>query len=593
MDVLIIASGKSSRLFNYTKNKIPKYLLNIDNYPALVTIINYWSKYSKRFFLVIHEDYNELTNYVIQQFLSKLKDQIYIFNYNYQDGTAYTFQHIYQNHLKDFHIQHLLISWCDILPKEDLNTNLFNQQISQIPHNQQISQIPHNQQISQIPHNQQNIEIPKTLQNQLYVFTYGNNCRYVLNNKNEIIPNKKGNVIGIYYIQNFNYSFQNIEKNKDIVEYFNSQSSFNTIKDYKLQDLLDFGDEEKYVSIIEFHNSANKITCRSFNEISINNNIFLKKAINDKGIEIIQNEMNFYKFLNNQENENNKKNNQENQKKTEEINEIKNLFPKILNFYDSAFSMTYLIDYTNLYKYLNQFKQPNQQQENETIIKKVIQNLEKLHNYQKKIIPKTQFLYDIKNETYDKLNIRMKNIQTIINYFPKFMKVNDVYIDPYEKIVQKINKYLFNYYETLNIFEYHIIHGDTNFSNILINPTNLDIKFIDPRGYFSSSKIFGLVDYEYAKILYGISGYDHFNNHHFTIQSLNEKEIYFDIPQINVSNEFIDEHFNKIHKILLVVIWLGLAEYNKNNIWKCLTSYYYGLYLGTLLELELELELEL
>ena len=77
---------------------------------------------------------------------------------------------------------------------------------------------------------------------------------------------------------------------------------------------------------------------------------------------------------------------------------------------------------------------------------------------------------------------------------------------------------------------YDIIHGDTNFSNILINPENQDIKFIDPRGYFSSSKIFGLVDYEYAKILYGISGYDHFNNHHFTIQSMNEKEIYFNIP---------------------------------------------------------------
>lgn len=556
MDVLILASGKSSRLVNYTKNKIPKYLLNIDNYPALVTIINYWSKYSKRFFLVIHEDYNELTNYVIHHFLNKLKDQIYIFNYNHQDGTAYTLQHIYQNHLKDFHIQHLLISWCDILPKEDLNTNIFNQQISQIPHNQQ------------------NIEIPKTLQNylqnQLHVFTYGNNCRYILNNKNEIKPHKNGNVIGIYYIQNFHYSFENIEKNKDIVEYFNSQSSFNTIKDYKLQDLLDFGDEEKYVSIIEFHNSANKITCRSFNEISINNNIFLKKAINEKGIEIIQNEMNFYKFLNIQEN-------------SIKINQIKDLFPKILNFYDSAFSMTYLSDYTNLYKYLNQFKQPNQQLENETIIKKVIKNLEKLHNYRKKTITKTQFLYDIKNETYDKLNTRMKNIQTIINYFPKFIKVNDVYIDPYETIVQKINKYLFNYYETLNIFEYHIIHGDTNFSNILINPTNQDIKFIDPRGYFSSSKIFGLVDYEYAKILYGISGYDHFNNHHFTIQSMNEKEIYFNIPKINVSEEFINENFNKIHKILLVVIWLGLAEYNKNNIWKCLTSYYYGLYLGTLL----------
>ena len=28
MDVLIVASGKSSRLINYTKDYIPKYLLN-------------------------------------------------------------------------------------------------------------------------------------------------------------------------------------------------------------------------------------------------------------------------------------------------------------------------------------------------------------------------------------------------------------------------------------------------------------------------------------------------------------------------------------------------------------------------------------
>ena len=533
MDVLILASGKSSRLSNYTKNKIPKYLLNIDNYPALVTIINYWSKYSKRFFLVIHEDYNNITNFVIENFLKNLKEQIYIFNYNNQDGTAYTFQQIYNNYLIGFQIQNLLISWCDILPKEDLNVNIFDNE---------------------------------NYKNKLYVFTYGNNCRYLLD-ENKIISHKNGNIIGIYYIKNFCYSFKNIEKNKDIVEYFNYHSSFNNIKNYNLKDLLDFGDEEKYLSIIEFQNSVNKITCRSFNEIIIKEKIFLKKAINEKGIEIIQNEMNFYKFLNNLNDDG--------------AQIIINLFPKILNFYESAFSMNYLSDYINLYKYLNKLKQ----KENEFIIKKVILNLEKLHNYQKKKISKTQFLYDIKNETYDKINNRMKNIQTIINHFPKFIKVNNVYIESYEVIIKKINKYIFNYYETLNIFEYNIIHGDTNFSNILINPNNQDIKFIDPRGYFSSSKIFGLVDYEYAKILYGISGYDYFNNHHFTIESMNEKEIYFNIPKINVSLDFINENFNKIHKILLVVIWLGLAEYNKNNIWKCLTSYYHGLYLGTLLEL--------
>jgi thiamine kinase-like enzyme len=194
-------------------------------------------------------------------------------------------------------------------------------------------------------------------------------------------------------------------------------------------------------------------------------------------------------------------------------------------------------------------------------------------------------MYNIKVEIYDKIIQRIKNIKDILNYFPNFKKVNGVYIDNFENIINKIQKYLFDYYETLNEFEYSIIHGDTNFSNILIEPNNKDIKFIDPRGYFSNSEIYGLTDYDYAKILYGISGYDNFNNHHFIIESINENEINFKINKINVSDEFINNNFNKIHKILVVIIWIGLADYNKNNIWKCIASYYHGLYLGTLLDL--------
>ena len=125
MDVLIVASGKSSRLINYTKDYIPKYLLNIDNYPALITIINYWKKYAHRFFLVIDDNYNTLTNFVIDHFLTELKENIHIFNYNEQDGTACTIDYIYTNHLRQFNIKNLLITWCDILPKEELNLHHF------------------------------------------------------------------------------------------------------------------------------------------------------------------------------------------------------------------------------------------------------------------------------------------------------------------------------------------------------------------------------------------------------------------------------------------------------------------------------------
>lgn len=525
MDVLIVASGKSSRLVNYTKDYIPKYLLNIDNYPALVTIINYWNKYAKRFFLIIDEKFNDLTRFVIDNFLSKIKQEIYIFNYNNQDGTAFTIDYIYNNNLKNYNIKNLLITWCDILPKEELQLK----------------------------------ELNNNKENDLFVFTYGDNCRYLLKNK-KISKNDSGNIIGIYYIQNLNYNLKNIEKNKDIVEYFHE---FKNINKYKLKDLLDFGDEEKYVSIINLQNDVDKMTCRSFNEITIQGDQLLKKALNAKGIEVIKFEMNFYKFLSNIKN-----------------NKINELFPKITKFYESAFCMSFMKNYINLYKFLN-----NNQNKNEIIIKNVINKLKELHKIKTVKISKNQFLFDIKAEMYDKIIKRIKNIEVILDYFPKFKKVNNVYIDSFDTIINKIHKYLFNYYETLDIYEYNVIHGDTNFSNILINPSNKDIKFIDPRGYFSNSKIFGLVDYDFSKILYGISGYDNFNNHHFKIDFINEKEIKFNIQQINVSQKFIDDNFNKIHKILLVIIWLGLAEYNKNNIWKCIASYYHGLYLGTLLEL--------
>ena len=99
MDVLLVASGKSSRLVNYTKDYLPKYLLNIDNHPALVKIINYWSKYAKRFFLVIHEQFHSLTQFYIDHFLTSLKENIYILHYNDYDGTAYTIDYIYKKYI--------------------------------------------------------------------------------------------------------------------------------------------------------------------------------------------------------------------------------------------------------------------------------------------------------------------------------------------------------------------------------------------------------------------------------------------------------------------------------------------------------------
>lgn len=50
--------------------------------------------------------------------------------------------------------------------------------------------------------------------------------------------------------------------------------------------------------------------------------------------------------------------------------------------------------------------------------------------------------------------------------------------------------------------EYKLIHGDCNFSNMLIDPTRQEggVSFIDPRGYFGNTSIYGLPDYDVAKV---------------------------------------------------------------------------------------------
>ena len=364
--------------------------------------------------------------------------------------------------------------------------------------------------------------------NNIFIFTYGNNCRYLYSD-NRIVKDDNGNIIGIYYIQNFkDINISENCLNKDIVEYFEKVGDLYEIK---ILNLLDYGDEEKYKELLKNNYiSKDKFICRNFNEMIISNDKLIKRGINEKGKNIINYEKNFYKFIN----------------KIENINSL-NLFPKIYTIYSHGYSMEYLKNYVPVYKILDKNADINQ---NEDFILKIISKLQLLHSLKIQKKEKFIFLYDIKIEIFEKIKDRIKNIENIINHFPKFKKVNNLYIDTFDNILKKCSEIIVYNYETINKFEYNIIHGDTNFSNILVDVNNYDnIYFIDPRGYFGKSEIYGLADYDYSKILYAIYGYDKFNNEYFNIDYCNDEEINFNIPKINVSEEFIKENFSKIHHI--------------------------------------------
>lgn len=562
MDVLILAAGLSSRLSKYTHNLIPKYLIDIDGNTGLYYLIKYWNNYATNIYLVIHSKYNVITKFYINNILPDYVEKIKIINYDSSDGTAYTINHILNNDLKDANIKNLLITWCDLYPNKTINFKKINKKDKANEVNKST----------------------KENKNNIFIFTHGSQCRFGLNESNEIFQceNCDGNIIGIYYFQNYTkFVLDNSCLNTDIVSYLNIIGSVNN---YNIEDITDYGDEDKLLKILEDKKINNKLKCRYFNSIDIiDDNKLLKKGIDDKGKQIIFYEKEWYKYINNLNNE-----------------KINNFIPKIYNNYEYAFLMEYKKDHIPLYQYFLKIeddiknlcnndltiKRADYNIKKISILKNIIDKINILHNTEKKTVSKIIFLNDIKKEIYDKVYDRVKIINPIIEYFGVIKKVNNINILSFDKVIEKCKNIITKYYNLLDKYEYSIIFGDCQFSNILINPDSInDILFIDPRGYFGNTNIHGLPEYDYAKVLYAISGYDSFNNNFFNLESIDieNNSLEFTINGIFYEREIINKYFNKVHKAFLVIIWLSLSEYSKNNIWKCISSYYYGLYLGTLL----------
>ena len=562
MDVIILAAGLGSRVSKYTNNLIPKFLINIDHNTGLYYIIKYWSKYSDNIHLVINSKYNIITNFYLKTVIPDISQNVKVINYDTNDGTAYTINYLLINKIIEIKNKNLLLTWCDIFPDKKINFKYLYK----------------NTEINKIKRGHKTITKKLKSKNNTTVFVYGNSCRYILNEKNEIINcNTGGNIVGIYYFENF--EIFNLEKygkpilNEDIVVFLKNISPH--INSYLLENIIDYGDEEKFENITIKNDEIFK--CRYFNNIKIvDDNKLFKCGVDEKGKELINIEMNWYKYILNNDNQIN--------------NDFKNYIPKIYEMYDYGFLMEYKKNYVPLYEYLKNLdiENENTSKTKTNILENILYKINKLHEINTIKEDKNVFMNNLKMEIYDKIINRKKVIYDLLSYFGTIEYVNGIKIDSLENILLKCKNIITQYYNTLDNYEYSVIMGDCQFSNILISDTEnkQDIIFIDPRGYFGASKIFGPKDYDYAKILYAIYGYDDFNNNNKFIVSFegeNNNKINIPIKSIGFDKNVLQKHFNKLHKAYVITIWLSLAEYNKNHIWKCLASYYYGLYLGSII----------
>lgn len=281
----------------------------------------------------------------------------------------------------------------------------------------------------------------------------------------------------------------------------------------------------------------------SFNELVIIGTKLRKRCKNDYGLTKIRHEIEFYKFIHS-----------------------RNItFPtvKILNFLDDGYEMEYLDEYKPIYK--TNFD-----------LKKVYDSLELLHGSYEIPVSREYFMEQLHIEINDKIIKRYETVKDSINKYDFITHVNGVKLLSFECLHKKINNEINAITNSMNEYKFVPIHGDCQFNNILSNGE--DMVFIDPRGYYGESKIFGMKEYDMAKVLFALSGYDEFDSREI-------KELNIVGNNINIELNYLESDiFNrpKLEVLLMINIWMGNAHSFKNDECKMISSYFISLYLGSI-----------
>lgn len=371
------------------------------------------------------------------------------------------------------------------------------------------------------------------------IYTFGDECRYNFDGRElKETGGTGGNVVGVY--QHRNFFIDSYEDKDEANETFKGQDFIDVIDPKAFcQDvlfgLIDLGDKPK------LQNAHRKREFnRDFNSVAISSDYVVKTALNEKGRQLQDQELAWYSAVNSP------------------------AVPKIIDVHKSKS--------TNSFKMERIFGTPLFEVYTSELLDDVLDTL-------KFIGPSLNVEYKTKVEDYqyeviDKVLARCSEIQGLIDSFGDIKYVNGVKIGRLSTMLKQAYSHLI--YEAINN-PYYIIHGDPNFSNLMLDSTG--IRLIDPRGYFGKTKLYGPRIYDEAKVLYALSGYDEFNaDPMWGGLSINGESATVSIKELD---NFFNPKFTSFHRLWVAVIWIALAGYFKNNPLKAVSAYYYGMHLLT------------
>jgi len=289
----------------------------------------------------------------------------------------------------------------------------------------------------------------------------------------------------------------------------------------------------------------------SFNTLSRTETKIKKEARTDYGKKKILYEIDFFKFL--------------------QSKRISFPVPEIYEFGNYSYTMKYYSDYIPFFKVWYMIDANKRT----TLLQKIRSHLLSLHASDTKSISAKLYNEYLLTEITIKLTDRITQIQSMLETYKHIKRVNDTVIRPLPEIIETIKKRLLKLVEPKE--EYHLcpIHGDCQFNNILVNKENHDIIFIDPRGYYGNSQIYGIAEYDDAKIRFALSGYDTFDS--MVVESLNTNNDTIYVDDLRLTDDCLSN--NDFSSILAISIWIGNAHCFMNNPPKAMYSYAYAMWL--------------
>ena len=306
----------------------------------------------------------------------------------------------------------------------------------------------------------------------------------------------------------------------------------------------------KEYGLLSVYQKLQPAKCRPFNQIEYRDGLIIKTGIDDKGRELAVRESAWYRKVQNLG--------------FTGIPEIKEYDPLVME----------CIDGKNLYEYGNL-----SHDEKCRILAGIISKLKKLHSYESCPFDADSFHEAYIGKTFD----RLKQIQELVPF------ANREYITVNGRKCRNIFYCREQLTELMNSFapeKFVLIHGDCTFSNMLLRNETMSAVFIDPRGYFGKTELYGDPAYDWAKLYYSIAGnYDMFNLKRFSL-NITDDEATLDIESSgweDTEEEFFriigDEVSERQIRLIHAIIWFSLTTY----AWEDYDSICGAFYKGTLL----------